>query len=47
MKLDFDTVIIVGINSDKIHIRTTLQKDTLTALGALEAAKDHILKTWG
>ena len=46
-KMDFETLIVVGITKDAVHLRTSSCESTLQLLGALEAVKDHILNTWG
>jgi len=44
--MSFDTVVIVGISGNEVHIKSSGPKDTIRALGCLRAAEDHILKNW-
>lgn len=45
--LDFESVVLVGLKGSEVHFKTSQQEDTLKVLGSLEAAKAHVIDTWG
>lgn len=47
MNKNFDTVLIIGITEDAVHLDHSMSEDALKVIGSIEALKDHYIKQWG
>jgi len=46
LSLEFDSVLIIGINDDGVHLQQSKSIDTLKAIGMIEAAKLQLWSEW-